>query len=253
MKWLPNTCVLLNRLKQQEAKQPWRGGDAGSVLVGAGGESVDDHLSRLLEERDTLLRTGVYTHEDRIISELSRQIQEAMAQRPPSHTPTHWAPCPPIVFSSGTREGSMIVLHQWSVSFNWYSLHVCILGCPYPPVVFSQRPWWWPGRRERCPLTGPYTAEGPYPPVVLSWGTIIVTTSEKASKTSMCLYLKTKLTCLDTEESYPPSPVRHHDEDQWEGSTPGMGNLASEVSVQHHIYYASLASAGADQAGYATK
>ncbi|KAL2092860.1 hypothetical protein ACEWY4_012658 [Coilia grayii] len=79
----------LNKLKQQEAKQPWRGGDAGSVLVGAGGESVDDHLSRLLEERDTLLRTGVYTHEDRIISELSRQIQEAMAQRPPSHTPTH--------------------------------------------------------------------------------------------------------------------------------------------------------------------
>uniref|UniRef100_A0A3B3ZG62 C2 domain-containing protein n=1 Tax=Periophthalmus magnuspinnatus TaxID=409849 RepID=A0A3B3ZG62_9GOBI len=37
-----------------------------------------DHLSRLLEERDTLLRTGVYTHEDRIISELNRQIQEVM-------------------------------------------------------------------------------------------------------------------------------------------------------------------------------
>lgn len=44
-------------------------------------ESADDHLSRLFEERDTLLRTGVYTHEDRIIAELNRQIQEAMRDR----------------------------------------------------------------------------------------------------------------------------------------------------------------------------
>ncbi|KAM3937125.1 centrosomal protein of 120 kDa [Leptodactylus fuscus] len=44
-------------------------------------EGLDDFLSRLIEERDTLLRTGVYTHEDRIISELDRQIREAMAQR----------------------------------------------------------------------------------------------------------------------------------------------------------------------------
>lgn len=44
-------------------------------------ESADDHLSRLFEERDTLLRTGVYTHEDRIIAELNRQIQEAMSGR----------------------------------------------------------------------------------------------------------------------------------------------------------------------------
>lgn len=44
-------------------------------------ESADDHLSRLFEERDLLLRTGVYTHEDRIIAELNRQIQEAMSGR----------------------------------------------------------------------------------------------------------------------------------------------------------------------------
>lgn len=44
-------------------------------------ESADDHLSRLFEERDLLLRTGVYTHEDRIIAELNRQIQEAMSSR----------------------------------------------------------------------------------------------------------------------------------------------------------------------------
>lgn len=47
-------------------------------------ESADEHLSRLLEERDTLLRTGVYTHEDRIIAELNRQIQEAMANKVPT-------------------------------------------------------------------------------------------------------------------------------------------------------------------------
>lgn len=44
-------------------------------------ESADEHVMRLLEERDTLLRTGVYTHDDRIISELDRQIQQAMGGR----------------------------------------------------------------------------------------------------------------------------------------------------------------------------
>lgn len=43
--------------------------------------SADEHLSRLYEERDTLLRTGVYTHDDRIISELNRQILEAARER----------------------------------------------------------------------------------------------------------------------------------------------------------------------------
>uniref|UniRef100_A0A3P8XQD0 Centrosomal protein of 120 kDa n=1 Tax=Esox lucius TaxID=8010 RepID=A0A3P8XQD0_ESOLU len=67
----------LNRLKQQEDKRPWAGDSSGPAV--SPNESADDHLSRLLEERDTLLRTGVYTHEDRIISELNRQIQDAMA------------------------------------------------------------------------------------------------------------------------------------------------------------------------------
>ncbi|XP_010894321.2 centrosomal protein of 120 kDa isoform X1 [Esox lucius] len=69
----------LNRLKQQEDKRPWAGDSSGPAV--SPNESADDHLSRLLEERDTLLRTGVYTHEDRIISELNRQIQDAMAHR----------------------------------------------------------------------------------------------------------------------------------------------------------------------------
>ncbi|XP_029366024.1 centrosomal protein of 120 kDa isoform X2 [Echeneis naucrates] len=71
----------LNRLKQQEVAR----GPAPSLFDSAPSpgvnESADEHLSRLLEERDTLLRTGVYSHEDRIIAELSRQIQDAMRDR----------------------------------------------------------------------------------------------------------------------------------------------------------------------------
>lgn len=81
----PNKRVFLylffDRLKQQEDRL----GPASSVSGPAPGpsvnESADEHLSRLLEERDTLLRTGVYTHEDRIIAELNRQIQDAMTRR----------------------------------------------------------------------------------------------------------------------------------------------------------------------------
>ncbi|XP_056136157.1 centrosomal protein of 120 kDa [Lampris incognitus] len=76
----------LNRLKQQEGLL----GPAPAPALGPTSslnESADEHLSRLLEERDTLLRTGVYTHEDRIIAELNRQIQQAMAGRG-THTGT---------------------------------------------------------------------------------------------------------------------------------------------------------------------
>uniref|UniRef100_A0AAY4D0G7 C2 domain-containing protein n=1 Tax=Denticeps clupeoides TaxID=299321 RepID=A0AAY4D0G7_9TELE len=71
----------LNRLRQQqeEEKRALRE-PAGAVTPSDGAE---ERLSHLLEERDTLLRTGVYTHQDRIISELNRQIQEAIAQRAP--------------------------------------------------------------------------------------------------------------------------------------------------------------------------
>ncbi|XP_071396643.1 centrosomal protein of 120 kDa-like, partial [Centroberyx affinis] len=77
----------LNRLKQQEDRlgpASSLSGPAPAPGPGPGpglSESADEHLSRLLEERDTLLRTGVYTHEDRIISELNRQIQQVMSDR----------------------------------------------------------------------------------------------------------------------------------------------------------------------------
>ncbi|CAM4672100.1 centrosomal protein of 120 kDa isoform X1 [Lepidochelys kempii] len=77
----------LNRLKQQEDKKQSQDSrdisveQAGSVHTRQLNESLDDYLTRLIEERDTLLRTGVYNHEDHIVSELDRQIREALAKR----------------------------------------------------------------------------------------------------------------------------------------------------------------------------
>ncbi|XP_030368606.1 centrosomal protein of 120 kDa isoform X3 [Strigops habroptila] len=76
----------LNRLKQQEEerKQLQDVGDNSAGRVSNSrklNENMDDYLSRLIEERDTLLRTGVYNHEDHIVSELDRQIREAIAKR----------------------------------------------------------------------------------------------------------------------------------------------------------------------------
>lgn len=48
-------------------------------VIGSTGP-VDEHVARLIEERDTLMRTGVYNHQDRIILELDRQIRDAIAQ-----------------------------------------------------------------------------------------------------------------------------------------------------------------------------
>lgn len=44
-------------------------------------EASEEHVARLIEERDTLLRTGVYSKQDRIIEELDRQIRETIAKR----------------------------------------------------------------------------------------------------------------------------------------------------------------------------
>ncbi|XP_008836949.1 centrosomal protein of 120 kDa isoform X1 [Nannospalax galili] len=80
----------LNRLRQQEQKQPQDSRDSVSgKLCGPHSstreEGLDDCLTRLLEERDTLMRTGVYDHEDRIISELDRQIREVLAKNSASN------------------------------------------------------------------------------------------------------------------------------------------------------------------------
>lgn len=75
----------LNRLRQQEQKQyqdckEIASGKLSSPRGSALEEGLDDYLTRLIEERDTLMRTGVYNHEDRIISELDRQIREVLAK-----------------------------------------------------------------------------------------------------------------------------------------------------------------------------
>ncbi|XP_006871693.1 PREDICTED: centrosomal protein of 120 kDa [Chrysochloris asiatica] len=75
----------LNRLRQQDQKQYQDSREIASVKVDSSHgkaleEGLDDYLTRLIEERDTLMRTGVYNHEDRIISELDRQIREVLAK-----------------------------------------------------------------------------------------------------------------------------------------------------------------------------
>ncbi|XP_064619737.1 centrosomal protein of 120 kDa-like isoform X2 [Lineus longissimus] len=77
MKELEDIKNELNKLKEQEAQRK----DADSPTKGQTDLDVsyDDHIARLIEERDTLLRTGVYSSEDRIIAELDRQIREAIA------------------------------------------------------------------------------------------------------------------------------------------------------------------------------
>ncbi|XP_039423231.1 centrosomal protein of 120 kDa isoform X1 [Corvus cornix cornix] len=78
----------LNRLKQQEEERKKlkdatdnSAGRVDSLHCRKLNENTDDYLSRLIEERDTLLRTGVYNHEDHIVSELDRQIREVIAKR----------------------------------------------------------------------------------------------------------------------------------------------------------------------------
>nr|XP_039270701.1 centrosomal protein of 120 kDa-like isoform X1 [Styela clava] len=86
----------LERLKAKEASDVKR--DPSTIVIGTqmttaaepyeptlrmtkADEHIDEHVARLIEERDTLLRTGVYSREDRIISELDRQIRDAISRK----------------------------------------------------------------------------------------------------------------------------------------------------------------------------
>ncbi|XP_053156253.1 centrosomal protein of 120 kDa isoform X2 [Hemicordylus capensis] len=76
----------LNRLKQDDKNQSQNSPEVLGMQLQNDhtrqvNESLDDYLARLIEERDTLLRTGVYNHEDHIVSELDRQIGELLAKR----------------------------------------------------------------------------------------------------------------------------------------------------------------------------
>lgn len=43
-------------------------------------QDLKDHINRLTEERDTLLRTGVYSNTDGIIVELDKRIRDCYKQ-----------------------------------------------------------------------------------------------------------------------------------------------------------------------------
>jgi len=43
-------------------------------------DALDGHILRLIDERDSLLRTGVYSHNDRVIADLEQQIRKAESQ-----------------------------------------------------------------------------------------------------------------------------------------------------------------------------
>ncbi|XP_053726637.1 centrosomal protein of 120 kDa isoform X1 [Synchiropus splendidus] len=79
---LDNIKNQLERLQEKEksGSAPLSGQGVPAPL-GDPDRSLENRLSRLLEERDTLLRTGVYSQEDRIIAELDRHIREASTQR----------------------------------------------------------------------------------------------------------------------------------------------------------------------------
>lgn len=56
----------------------------GHLISGMNFESVeddDDHLTRLIMERDTLLKTGAYSIDDSIIVNLEREIRDSMSKR----------------------------------------------------------------------------------------------------------------------------------------------------------------------------
>ncbi|KAI3372955.1 hypothetical protein L3Q82_023403 [Scortum barcoo] len=80
-KYVRRGCTQVKAAGGQVRPRPRRASAPAPASSQSVNESADEHLSRLLEERDTLLRTGVYTHDDRIIAELSRQIQDAMRDR----------------------------------------------------------------------------------------------------------------------------------------------------------------------------
>ena len=44
-------------------------------------DELDGHILRLIEERDSLLRTGVYNRNDRVVADLEQQIRKAESQR----------------------------------------------------------------------------------------------------------------------------------------------------------------------------
>jgi hypothetical protein len=81
-KQLENIKNELNRLKEVSSSPTIVGGIQSNLSDDNDHiEQVDQQLGVLIEHRDTLLQTGTYTHNDALIQELERRIQEAMKRK----------------------------------------------------------------------------------------------------------------------------------------------------------------------------
>ena len=67
------------RLKDMQTIK--KGAEDNAHNVSQSNEELESHVTRLIEERDTLLRTGVYNSSDKIIVDLDKQIREAIAAK----------------------------------------------------------------------------------------------------------------------------------------------------------------------------
>ena len=56
-------------------------GDGAPDFFNQSNDELESHVTRLIEERDTLLRTGVYNSSDKIIADLDKQIRDAIAAK----------------------------------------------------------------------------------------------------------------------------------------------------------------------------
>lgn len=80
IRWLvltPRWC----RLREEAQLDSQRlNGDSGGLDVDINGmdEATTEHVMRLIEERDVLLRTGLYTSHDQVIAELDKEIKKLM-------------------------------------------------------------------------------------------------------------------------------------------------------------------------------
>jgi len=69
------------RLKEKTSSTTVVENPSNPVVDNSDSNELDDHLLRLIEERDSLLRTGVYSRSDRVVADLDQQIRKAESQR----------------------------------------------------------------------------------------------------------------------------------------------------------------------------
>ena len=64
-----------------KSSKPLTGDGTAPDFFNQSNDELESHVTRLIEERDTLLRTGVYNSSDKIIADLDKQIRDAIAAK----------------------------------------------------------------------------------------------------------------------------------------------------------------------------